>query len=276
MKRLLFAFTVIAMATASCNKTDHVLEPTSPQPELDDARTILLKNIEAEHLPSPYFHFEYDELHYVKKISFASDLYVYDVKYENKRVKKMTKVFSNDSLVYNYKNGQVSEIKQFSGVNGDLTYSYRFTYNSKNQLTQAFWHHYSANGEDFLFKRADLVYHSDGNLASIDWYYAVSPAPLSWASRIEFADYDNKTNVNGIILLSDSYFFDSYLFLPQVILQKNNPKKEHIVSATNEYFISDSYDYQNDLPVTKYSLVNQTKGGNGGGSIQVATHFSYY
>lgn len=269
-------FLLLIIVATGCKKKDHLLDALSPKPILDDARTVLLKDIQAQRLPSPYFHFEYDSFHYVKRVSFASDFLVYNVDYENKRVKKMANIMNGSALMYNYTNAQVSEINEVSGVTGKLVFTYRFMYNTDNQLKQVFWYQYQLSGDPYLLKRADLVYHSDGNLASIDWYSALSTEPLSWSSREEFSDYDNKVNVDNITLLKGFYFFDSYLFLPQVKLQKNNPRKEHIISPVNEYDISNSYEYQNDLPVTKFSLVNQTKGGNGQGPIQVSEQFSYY
>lgn len=276
IKKLSFVFAVSMIAVVGCKKNDHPSAPVLVKPIVADTRTIMLKDIEAERLPSPYYHFEYDALHFVKRVSFASDYFVYDVSYENMRVSKLINIINKDSLVYEYSDGQVSDIEEFSGRTGKLVYNYHLSYNSGKQLAQVLWYHYPDVGESFLYKRAALAYHPDGNLASIDWYYTLSPGPLSWSSRSEFSEYDNKTNTTDLVLLKENWFFDSYLFLPQVTLQKNNPMKEHITSATNEYFISNSYDYQNGLPTTKYSLVNQTKGENPAPPTQVATHFSYY
>lgn len=266
---------LMILTIAGCQTKDHLPDPVPDKPATDDARTILLKDIEALPLPSPYFHFEYDALHYVNKISFASNLVVYDVAYENKRVKKMTKESGHDFLVYTYdNNGQASNIDEFSGATGKASFTYRFLYDSGKQLAHVFWYKHLESGDPMLTKRADLRYYADGNLLSQDLFYASSPGQLDWSSREEFSDYDNKTNVDDIGLLND--FFGSYLFLPQVKLQKNNALKEHITSSQNEFFISNSFDYQNDLPVTKYSLVNQTKGLNPPPPTQVTSHFSYY
>jgi hypothetical protein len=269
-----FGFLALTILFISCNKGDQPLVNSPTKTAVDDARPVLLKDMEAEHLPAPYFHFEYDTSHYVKKISFASQLFVYDVEYENKRVKKMINEPDANSLVYSYNaNDQVSAIMEYSSK-GDLVFKYQFSYNSANQLTQAYWYKYSANGSVDVIKRADLAYFADGNLSTLNLYYPSGSGELTWSSKEEFFDYDNKTNVDDIVLLKD--FFGSYLFLPQVKLQKNNPARERITSIVNDYEIQNSYDYRNDLPIVKYSLVNQTKGGNGQGPIQVATHYSYY
>ena len=55
-------------------------------------------------------------------------------------------------------------------------------------------------------------------------------------------------------------FFDTYLFLPQVKLQKNNPLKQQITGVQNDYEITYTYDFQNNLPVKKTGIMTQTRG----------------
>jgi len=267
---------ILILSVLGCNKNDNVVLPVPPPGTgADDARMVLLKDIVADHLPSPYFHFEYDDQHYAKKISFASDLFVYNVEYHDKRVTRMVNLPNQNSLEYSYNNGHVSEINEFSGTTGNMVYNYAFLYNSRMQLTHVFWITFDHDPGGNIFKRADLAYLPDSNLASINLYYAANPGDtLTWTSRDEFSDYDNQTNVDDIAVLKD--FFGTFLFLPQVKLQKNNPLKEHITSATNEYLITNTYAYQNNLPVTKTSSVDQIRGGTGGGPVQVATHYTYY
>ncbi|MGZ3851414.1 MAG: hypothetical protein ACXVLT_01940 [Flavisolibacter sp.] len=274
MNKVSFGFALLTLLFISCNKTDQSPGDAPAKATTDDTRSVLLRDIEAENVPAPYFHFEYDSLHYAKKISFASELFVYDVEYENKRVKRMINEPDGNSLIYSYNtNDQVSAINEYS-LTGNLLFKYQFSYNAANQLVQAFWYKYSMSGRADLIKRADLTYYADDNLSTLNLYYPTASGELAWSSREEFFDYDNKTNVDDILLLKD--FFGSYLFLPQVKLQKNNPTRERITSDVNNYETQNSFDYRNDLPIVKYSLVNQTKGGNGQGPIQVETHYNYY
>src|SRR3954469_14050327 len=134
MKKNFLVFIAIIVAIVSCKKKDIITDPVIVDSVISDARTVLLKNIEADRLPSPYYHFEYDSLHFVKRISFASDFFAYDVSYENKRVSKMTNIIHHSSLVYKYTDKQVSEINEFSGTNGKLVFNYHFSYNSDKQL----------------------------------------------------------------------------------------------------------------------------------------------
>jgi hypothetical protein len=260
------------LISSNCRKKDHV---DDLKPNAEDSRAVLLKDIEMQGLPSPYFHFEYDALHYITNISFGSDFLKYHVEYENKRVKSLTNTITNTSLHYSYKKGQVSNIDEFSGSTGRLVISYRLDYNENNQLTQVLWYQYSVNGEVFPYKKAELSYHTDGNLKSVNWYTTSSSGPLIWSSKTEFTNYDNNTNVDDLILLKTFYYFDDYLFLPHVRLQKNNPLKEYITTPTTEYDVSYTYKYQNGLPAAR-TAVTTTKGGNGQGPIQYTDRYSYY
>jgi hypothetical protein len=259
--------------TLVCCEKKTAFDKSESVTKFDDARTVLLKDINSHPLPTPYFHFEYDELHYAKRISFASDLFIYDVEYKDKRVIKMTNLRNPNTLYYSYDNGQVSEINEFS--RGQKTYNYRFVYDGTHMLTQVFWTSFHDHPQGDIVKRADLTYQADSNLESISFYYANKPGDtLTFSSRDEFSEYDDKVNVDDITLLKG--FFESYLFLPQVKLQKNNPMKERLTGAESEYQITSTYTYQNNLPIDKTSLVVQTRGRNNNGPTQVSSQYTYY
>ena len=99
MKKIVILQAILLTAFIGCKKNENI---PSPQPSLpaDDARPVLLKEVVAQSLPSPYFHFTYDEHRYVKQINFASGFAIYNLEYENKRVKKMTNIQNNNSLLY--------------------------------------------------------------------------------------------------------------------------------------------------------------------------------
>lgn len=131
---------------------------TSPQPSLpaDDTGPVLLKEVVAQSLPSPYFHFTYDDQRYIGQINFASGFAIYNLEYENKRVKKMTNIQNNNSLLYSYSNEQVSEINEFSVQIGNKVFSYRFSYSSLHQLAEIRWFEFSTNSNGHLFKNRCL------------------------------------------------------------------------------------------------------------------------
>ena len=139
---------IISMALVCCDKKIDISNP-EPEKQLDDARSVLLMDINSHPLPTPYFHFEYDSLHYVKRISFASDLFIYEVEYVNKRVIKMTNLRLGNTLHYSYRNGQVNEINEFSASSRQKTFNYLFTYaNGTNLLPHVFWTSFRDNPKD--------------------------------------------------------------------------------------------------------------------------------
>jgi hypothetical protein len=245
-----------------------------PPPPPDDARTVLLKDVIAQSLPNPYFHFAYNSQQYVTQINFASGFTIYNVEYENKRVKQMINIQNNNSVVYSYSNNQVVEINEFSGMSGNKVFSYRFSYNTSNHLKEVQWFEFSNNTTGNLFKKALLSYHADGNLATIEQYFNISGSPLTLVKTDKFSDYDNKINVDDFYLMKD--FFDTYLFLPQVKLQGNNPSKHQVITPANDYDISYVYEYQNNLPVKKTATLLQTRGSNAGQSLIITNQFNYY
>lgn len=273
MKQVLLAAAIV-FTIAGCNKKENDM-PLQQQSAntADDVRTVLLKDIVAQSLPSPYFHFVYDSLQYVKEISFASGFGIYNVEYSNKRVSKMTNIKTGNIFLYSYVNNRVSEINEYSGKTGTKRLKYQFTYNNNNQLTEVLWLYFLNNSNGDPVKRNVLAYHADGNLATIDRYDA-STGQMTWKSKYEFSNYDDKTNVDDITLLKD--FFDSYLFLPGVKLQKNNAMKLQITSIQNDYEISYTYAYQHDLPVRKNGSFRQTRGTGNEQPVQLLNLFSYY
>jgi len=270
MKQFLLTV-LIAISISGCSKKDNV--PSQPPAPLDDARTVLLKEIVSQSMPAPYFHFVYDSNRYVKQISFADGLTVYNTEYENKRVARMTNIKNNNTLLYSYNNKQVAAINEFSGLTSEKIFSYRFSYNAANQLVQAQWIEYFADSSGNPFKKMTLSYYADGNLESID-QYSISNGQSTWECKKKFSDYDTKANVDDIYLLED--FFDSYLFLPQVKLQHNNPKKQQLIFSQNEFEITYNYQYNGNLPVRKDGIMRQTKGNGNGQIITIADTFTYY
>jgi hypothetical protein len=274
MKKNLILPAILLTVFMACKKGDSSLQPQEPPLPPDDSRNVFLKEVVAQSLPNPYFHFTYDDQKYVKQINFASGFAIYKVDYENKRIKKMTNIQNNNSILYSYSNNQVSAVNEFSGQTANKIFSYRFTYNTNQQLSEVLWFDFSGNVDGHLFKKALLTYHADGNLAAIEHYYDQPGGQLTLEKTDRFSNYDNKTNVDDFYLVKD--FFDTYLFLPQVKLQKNNPLKQHITGVQNDYEITYTYEYQNNLPVKKVGNMKQTRGTGNGQTLQITNRFNYY
>jgi hypothetical protein len=66
-----------------------------------------------KNLPSPYYHFEYDDSSFITHVNVQSGLALYDLSYLNGRISQMSNnTFVNkDKLQYEYVDGKVSKIK---------------------------------------------------------------------------------------------------------------------------------------------------------------------
>ncbi|MGE5760455.1 MAG: hypothetical protein ACM37V_08890, partial [Gemmatimonadota bacterium] len=51
-----------------------------------EGAAVLLKDVVVSHLPAPYYHFEYEPDGRIARVSFASDLLIYDVLYRDGRI----------------------------------------------------------------------------------------------------------------------------------------------------------------------------------------------
>lgn len=209
MKRILFlSLSIIMLLVVSCKKDKQVIPlVTNPAPvPVDDTAKVLLKDVTASSLPSPYFHFEYDSRKYVTKISFADNLDVYSLQYQNKRLAKMINIHNNNQVVYTYSDKKVSLITELSGITGAVTWKYYFDYNSSNQLVQVRWFRFENNGNDSVpYRKAILAYYADGNLANIDNFRESTNGVLTWSSKIQYIDYDTSTNVDDFSLFKDFF-----------------------------------------------------------------------
>ena len=97
---------------------------------------------------------------------------------------------------------------------------------------------------------------------------------MAWVKTVQFSDYDNKTNVDDFYLLED--FFDTYLFLPQVKLQRNNPLKQQVMSPDNDFEILYTYQYRDNLPVKKTGRLTHANGITNGQPGEINNLFNYY
>jgi hypothetical protein len=254
-----------------CKKTVCPLEP--PPPEEPKTKVGKLKEIVAQNLPNPMYHFDYTDSGITTDINFASGFFIYRLNYVNGRLDRMINSFNNNAMVYTYSNGRVTSIRDMT-PDGRLLWNYSFDYSTGNQLKEVRWYRFNNAGTDsFLLRKVILEFRTDGNLA---WFedYRNTTGVLEWEQKIEYTNYDKERNVDDFSVLKE--FFDNLLYLPGVRLQKNNPGSELITSTQNTYEITNTWQYQNGRPIQKMAKVVQVRGNDVGDLGDYSTNYSYY
>lgn len=241
---------------AACSKREQ--KPVTPEPPVTDARTILLQTVLEKGLP-PQYRFTYDRNNFVTSINYADGFSIYNVEYENKRVKKLVNSRNNNYLLYHYQNNSIDKIDEFDPLHNKLE-TYALLYNNTGKLVELDRFNCRENPNGALYKKEKLFYHPDGNLARLEQYF-LSEGTLKLLMTKEYNGYDNSINVDDFYKLHG--FLESFLYLPQVKLQINNPKKEIIITEQNSFEINNTFEFSGNLPVKKMGDMIQTRGGNG-------------
>lgn len=255
----------------ACKKTDGPQKP--PPPEEPQTKVGKLKEIVAQNLPNPMYHFDYTDAGVVTGINYASGFYIYRLNYVNDRLDRMINNFNNNALVYNYTNGKITAIRDMR-PDGKLLWNYSFDYSAGGLLKEVRWYRFLSNGTDsVLLRKAILEYRTDGNLAWFDDYFSTG-GPLEWTRKIEYTDYDKEKNVDDFARLK--LFDDNLLYLPGVKLQKNNARGELITTPVNDYEITNTFQYEDGKPVLKRAKVVGIRGNELGDLGTYSTTFSYY
>lgn len=264
---------LFVVVSASCKK-EQVLDQPGPPP-VSDARSVLLNEVVEQSLPSPYYKFVYDAEKYVTEIKLASGLYVYQVSYENRRVKKLSNHRNGHQLLYSYSGEQVTKIDEQDSLRNRLLMRYEFQYNVSGKLVQINWRNFTEVATGKLYKQTRFAYGADENLARLETYLD-SAGTWVLAKTQLFSNYDAHTNVDDFSMLQGH--FDAFLYLPQVKMQLNNAGLEKIITAQNDFEITYSYQYNNNhQPVSKTGVMIQTRGGSTGQfPFQFTNRFSYY
>jgi len=263
---------VIPVVLFSCKKHK---DTTNPQP-VPPVPSVLLKDMVIPNLPSPYYHFEYNETGKVTFASFASNFTMYDIVYSGDRISEMkNNIFVNkDRLQYSYDNaGRVTTI-MYADSMGVAYKRISLTYNGQKLIKLE---RESKSTAGFILEKTMMfTYHPDGNLLEITEHHPpVNGSPeFTIVDRLE--QYDNKLNTDAFGLLHNE-FFDHFVFLPGVQLQKNNPGKLTRTGDGSNYQIIYTYTYNDRrAPLTKNGAGLWLSGTNAGQAFTSTTIFSYY
>jgi hypothetical protein len=264
-----------AVLLFACKK-EHAPTPDPVEPPVAPAKRVLLKDITIPHLPSPYYHFEYNTDSLPIKVDFGSGFTIYDVLYKGDTISEMrNNIFVNhDTLRYVYDNdGKVTQIKFINDAN--VIYRHvSFSYNG-SQVKEISWDRNMGNTFS-VDRTVTFTFYPEGNVKTInDHRFFNDTSEHTYVTTFE--QYDNKINVDDFSLIHDG--IHDHLFLLQGFrLQKNNPKKE-IFSVDGSGFYTNDYTYvynSDGTPSTKTGDFLYTGGPDAGRRFVTNSIYSYY
>jgi hypothetical protein len=272
------------VAVISCRKGDCPPDekPKPTDPPVADIPSIRLKDMSVEKLPSPNYHFVYNDSGYITQVSYASGLTQYDITYSGKKILKIETNkdapfdINKDRLDYEYSNGDPAVIK-VTNKNGVLYRRCLLTFLPSHRLQKLTWEVNPGTG--FAAEQTlTFSYYADGNLQEIAYHdFPVGPlVENTYTDRFE--NYDNKVNVDGFTWLHTITSVHHPILLPSVKLQINNPGRNvHTASKGLSYDARYSYTYDaQGRPLTKTGPITYTESTGGGGQFQSFTTFTYY
>ena len=266
----------ITLVLFSCRKEQNPVQDTPPPPE--PVKKVLLKDITIPHLPSPFYHFEYNSDSSVKKVDFASGFSIYDVLYKGDTISEMRNniLVNQDTLRYVYDNtGKLGLIKFINNAN--VVYRLvNFFYDGK-QVREVEWDQ-KVDGGYLIDRTLTFSYYPDGNVKTINEHRPGFDGSQEINDTTLFEHYDDKINVDDFSLLHDP-FHDNLFLLQGFRLQKNNPGKETFLGGAGQisFTIDYTYTYNTDsTPSTKTGDFLYTAGPDSGKRSQVNAAYSYY
>ena len=275
-------FFLFAATFISCRKQNP--DPTVPKPIIPPGQTNgKLKDMIVDRLPSPIYHFEYNDSGYVKKAAFADGLGVYDVSYADKKIVEMVTnkdiiTGAGDKLEYKCLDGVLTVISVIN-KNG-VCYKrcfLKFTFSAQLEYLQ--WDVNIYNKGFTAETSMELEYYDNGNLKKIR--YSDFPLNSQQITVYEdsYEDYDDKLNVDDFSLLHNHPFNQLFVLLPSQSehLQYNNPRRVTRTGDGLNYQVNYSYTYDaKGRPVIKKGDLISTNGADAGKHTDLLTKFVYY
>jgi len=281
MKAPFLCIAAMLVLFVSCKKEHGVpgtnIPPVNNPGNTPDKDAPRLKDMIVNRLPSPYYHFDYDDSGKIIGANHQSGLRIYTVNYTDKKISQMENIIEpvRDRLQYVYNDGRVTQVNIINRNN--VTYRKAFmTYNSSNKLSRLYWEVLD-NGGFSSEQMLDFTYHPDGNLNQLtNTTFAVGP--LTEGSFTETYDnYDDKIAAEGFNLLLPLPQ-NHLILLPDIKLQLNNPR--HVVrsgTGTVDFTIDYQYTYDDKgRPIAKAGDFVFTVGSQAGQHTALSTTYSWY
>jgi hypothetical protein len=266
---------VVLLAFCGCRKyTSYDKVPAPPLPP--EIPKVLLKDIQVSHLPSPYYHFEYDASGKISGASFAADFFKYNVSYAGNRISEVRNniLVNKDRLTYTYDNMGRAILVTYADSLEKVYARVTLEYSGYNLISLK--RERKLAGEFVTEKELTMTYYPDDNLKDLTYHYLPVNGHPEGTYTDHFSNYDDKVNVDGFDLLHNE-FFDHVVLLPGVRLQKNNPRMESRSGGGENFTVTYSYTYNNNnYPLTKNGELDITTGPLAGQHFQTSSFFSYY
>jgi hypothetical protein len=276
MCKNLITLCLLVITIASCKKDNADPIPgDTDKPTTTPFEDIRLKDIIIPRLPSPYYHFEYDQNGKMNIASFASDLIRYHVNYSDHKVSEMRNTFFNSKSGLRFLYDSTGKITTVNYLDDDGSIGKKVTLTYNGPLLTGLQREAIVNNNFVVNKTMSLSYYADSNLSELKMHYPAFEGNEEIHLVYNFSNYDNKSNVDDFSLLHND-FFDQLIFLPGVRIQKNNPMIETLKGG-NDYVVEYTYEYNDkDLPVSKSGDLLFTKGTDSGKHFQLHTAYTYY
>ena len=268
------AAAIVAAALSACGGDSGATAPTPPTPP---APPVFLKEIAIDRLPSPYYHFEYDATGRVSAVSFASGFTMYEVAYDGGRIREMRNntLGNQDRLEYAYDGAGRVSVVEYANASGDVHARVHYSYDGQKLVGVERERRVAAGF--VVDKTMTLSYHPDGNLLELTDHRPAIDGVQSASTTVDrFEDYDDGINVDGFGLLHND-FFDHLVLLPDVRLQRGNPRRETLTGDGTNFVADYTYTYDaQHRPLTKSGVATLTNGLNAGQTFSLSSVFSYY
>jgi len=272
MKRQLLIWgMIIATITVACHK-----EPVNtPEPPI--ATGLRLKDLTERNLPSPYYHFEYDDSGKVTLLNYQSGLRVYEVRYSGKNIVSMESTVDTVTIIkleYIYVNGEFVGIK-VKNRNGEVIENCIISYNSSHQLQEIEWDVRDGNAGFLIEQILTYSYYPDGNVMEVVTHNYPIATQTEAIYTDRFENYDDHVNAEGFSLANNSSH--EPILLPGTKIQLNNPRRVIRTGDGINFEINNTYTYDSHgRPIIKTGDVKATNGSNAGQHFEAQSTFSYY
>ncbi len=271
---MLLGLTVTVAAVLACG--DGQGPGGGPGDAGGSSAAVLLKDVEVAHLPSPYYHFEYEPGGRITRVSFASDFLIYDVLYQDGRIAELRNNTAGnmDRLQYVYDAAGRVEAVNYVDPTGTIFVKVRLTYDG-DKLSRLDRERNLEAGFT-IEKTLSFSYYDDGNLEEIVDHRPAINGQEATTTVDRFEQYDDNINVDAFGLIHND-FFDHVVLLPNVQLQKGNPAREILTGVSTNFRFDYTYTYdEHKRPLTKGGTATILTGPDAGRTFPLSTIFSYH